>query len=123
MRDTRFRLDLRVTSRLRTSMSKRTVGNVPLVWKRLAWTAGYVVVRCGRLKNARRRDICCSVSETTVSGCKGFTEGLHRRGKAGIDGNRCTQSVKYRNLRLAAVVSANDEVPHKFCTIITVEER
>ena len=44
-----LRNGLKVTSRPRTSKSKRRMENVPPVWKRLVRTAGRVMVRYGRL--------------------------------------------------------------------------
>ena len=54
---------------------------------------------------------------------KGFAGGLRRRGKVRIDGNRCMQSIEYRKQWLAAVVSADEGIPHKFCVGIMLEER
>ena len=61
-----------------------------------AAAAGHVMVRSGRLKNARRVDVCCGAFEKMMSGCMGYVEELQRRGKVGIDGDRCMHSLEYR---------------------------
>ena len=88
----------------RKSKSTQTVAD----GSRLVQAAGYVMPRSGRLKNARRGDVRCDVFEKMMSGCKGFAEGLRRRGKVRIDEKRCIQAVKYIKQWLVAVVSANE---------------